>query len=126
MKTTAYAQKQTIAGHQVYPCTYGHIHWLKERKNPVMIQKGNIDDYALAEICYAFTSDSKSLQSTKGAQAKAKVTSFLMESTSRSLVALWVHASKEIETYFSSLTVPKKATSQAAKSRKPAALVRKR
>ena len=123
---TAYAQPQTIAGHKAYPCAYGHIHWLTERKNPVITQKGNVDDYALAEICFAFTTDPKMLQSIKGATAKARVTTFLMESTSRSLVALWTHASKEIEQYFASMTVPKKAPAQATKSRKPATPARKR
>jgi hypothetical protein len=123
---TAYAQPQTIAGHKAYPCAYGHIHWLTERKNPVMTQKGKVDDYALAEICFAFTTDPKTLQSIKGAAAKARVTTFLMESTSRSLVALWTHASREIEQYFSSMTVPKKAPAQAVKSRKPATRARKR
>ena len=122
----AYAQPQTIAGHKAHPCAYGHIHWLTERKNPVMTQKGNVDDYALAEICFAFTTDPKTLQSIKGAAAKARVTTFLMESTSRSLVALWTHASKEIENYFASMTVPKKAPAQVAKSRKPATRARKR
>jgi hypothetical protein len=122
----AYAAPQTIAGYKVYPCAYGHIHWLTERKNPIMTQKGNVDDYALAEICFAFTTDPKSLQAVKGAQAKARVTTFLMESTSRALVALWTHASKEIELYFSSMTVPKKAPAQASKSRKPATRARKR
>lgn len=124
---TAYATTQTVAGHKVWPCAYGHIHWLTERKNPVMTRKGKVDDYALAEICFAFTSDPKSLQSIKGALAKAKVTTFLMESTSKSLVALWTHASKEIESYFGSLAVPKKAPAQAlTKSRKPATRARKR
>lgn len=124
---TAYATPQTVAGHKVWPCAYGHVHWLTERKNPVISQKGKVDDYALAEICFAFTSDPKSLQSIKGAIAKARVTTFLMESTSRSLVALWTHASKEIEAYFGSLTVPKKAPAQALpKSRKPATRARKR
>ena len=123
---TAYATPQTVAGYKVYPCAYGHIHWLTERKNPVMTQKGKADDYALAEICFAFTTDPKSLQSIKGATTKARVTTFLMESTSRSLVALWTHASKEIESYFSSMTVPKKAPAQATKSRKPATRARKR
>ena len=122
----AYATPQTVAGHKAYPCSYGHIHWLTERKNPLMTQKGKVDDYALAEICFAFTSDPKSLQSAKGAAAKARVTTFLMESTSRSLVALWTHASKEIEQYFASMTVPKKAPVQATKSRKPATRARKR
>jgi hypothetical protein len=66
---TAYATPQTVAGHKVYPCAYGHIHWLTERKNPVMTQKGKADDYALAEICFAFTSDPKTLQGIKGAAA---------------------------------------------------------
>jgi hypothetical protein len=79
----AYATPQTVSGHKVYPCAYGHIHWLTERKNPVMTQKGNVNDYALAEICFAFTSDPKSLQGIKGAAAKARVTTFLMESTSK-------------------------------------------
>jgi hypothetical protein len=123
---TAYATPRTVASQKVYPCAYGHIHWLTERKNPVMTQKGNVDDYALAEICFAFTTDPKTLQGIKGAQAKARVTTFLMESTSRSLVALWTHASKEIESYFASMTVPKKAPAQATKSRKPATRARKR
>jgi len=123
---TAYATPRTVAGQKVYPCAYGHIHWLTERKNPVMTQKGKADDYALAEICFAFTTDPKTLQGIKGAQAKARVTTFLMESTSRSLVALWTHASKEIESYFASMTVPKKAPAQATKSRKPATRARKR
>jgi hypothetical protein len=91
-----------------------------------MTQKGNVDDYSLAEICFAFTTDPKSLQNIKGTQAKARVTTFLMESTSRSLVALWTHASKEIENYFSSMTVPKKVPGQAIKKRKPATRARKR
>ena len=107
----AYATPQTVASHKVYPCTYGHIHWLTERKNPLMTQKGNVDDYSLAEICFAFTTDPKSLQN--------------MESTSRTLVALWTHASKEIENYFSSMTVPKKAPGQALKKRKPATRAQK-
>lgn len=126
MKSTpAYATTQTVAGHKAHPCAYGHIHWLTERKNPVMTQKGNVDDYALAEICFAFTTDPKTLQSIKGAMAKARVTTFLMESTSRSLVALWTHASKEIENYFASMTVPKKAQAQALKKRKPATRAQK-
>jgi len=125
--TTAYATPQTVSGHKVWPCAYGHIHWLTERKNPVMTQKGKVDDYSLAEICFAFTSDPKSLQSIKGPMAKAKVTTFLMESTSRSLVALWTHASKEIEAYFSTMVVPKKATAQALpRKRKPATRAQKR
>lgn len=123
---TAYATTQTVSGHKVWPCAYGHIHWLTERKNPVMTRKGNVDDYSLAEICFAFTTDPKSLQSIKGAIAKARVTTFLMESTSKSLVALWTHASKEIESYFASMVVPKKAPAQAAKNRKPATRARKR
>jgi hypothetical protein len=122
----AYATPQIVSGHKVYPCTYGHIHWLTERKNPLMTQKGNVDDYSLAEICFAFTTDPKSLQNVKGAQAKARVTTFLMESTSKVLVALWTHASKEIENYFASMTVPKKVPAQAIKKRKPATRARKR
>jgi len=123
----AYATPQAIAGYKVYPCAYGHIHWLTERKNPVMTKRGKAGDYALAEICFAFTNDPKSLQSIKGAAAKARVTTFLMESTSRALVALWTYASKEIENYFASMTVPKKAPAQASKkSRKPATRARKR
>jgi hypothetical protein len=49
-----------------------------------------------------------------------------MESTSKVLVALWTHASKEIENYFASMTVPKKAPAQAIKKRKPATRARKR
>lgn len=122
----AYAQTQTVAGHKAWPCAYGHINWLTERKNPVLAQKGKVDDYALAEICFAFTNDPKTLQTIKGAAAKARVTTFLMESTSKSLVALWTHASKQIEEYFASMTVPKKAPAQATKSRKPATRARKR
>lgn len=123
---SAYAQPQTVSGHKAYPCAYGHIHWLTERKNPVMTQKGNVDDYALAEICFAFTNDPKTLQALKAATAKAKVTEFLMASSSKSLIALWTHASKEIESYFSSMVIPKKAPAQAVKSRKPATRARKR
>jgi len=123
---TAYSSPQTVAGHKVWPCAYGHIHWLTERKNPVMTQKGDVNDYALAEICFAFTTDPKTLQGIKGTQAKSRVTTFLIESTSKALVALWTHASKEIENYYASMTVPKKAPAQVTKSRNPATRVRKR
>lgn len=122
----AYATTQTIAGHTVWPCAYGHIHWLTERKNPLLTQKGNIDDFALAEICYAFTVEPKALQSVKGATAKSKINAFLMGATSGALIKLWTHASKEIEAYFASITTPKKDTPQAQKNRKPATQARKR
>ena len=125
-KDAAYAQSQTIGGVKVWPCAYGHIHWLTSRKNAVITQKGKVNDFVLAEVCFALTNDPKTLQSIKGVQAKSQITSFLMESTSKTLMALWTHASKEIESYFSSMAVPKKAKAQAVKNRKPATRVRKR
>jgi hypothetical protein len=122
----AYSTKKTISGYTVYPCTYGHIHWLMGQKNPVFTQKGKVDDYALAEICYAFTVEPSPLQSIKGAIAKKKVNDFLINSTTKPLMDLWKHAMQEIELFYDSMTVPKKAIPQVQKSRKPAISAKKR
>lgn len=122
---SAYSQPKTVAGHKVYPAAYGHINWIVGRKNPVMTGKGAVDDYALAEICFAFTQEPKSLQNITGANAKKRANDLLVESSPKTLIELWTYAAEQIEIYHKTLSFPKKAPAQ-SKNRKTANPARKR
>jgi len=118
------ATTKTIAGHKVWPVTHGHIIWLRDiRKNKIICGKAE-DDFAMAEICYAFTQAPLPLQRIVGTKAKTAVETLLIESTPAALISLFTYASEQLEIYLKTLTAPKKQPAEA--SRKPAARVRKR
>lgn len=105
-----------IHGTKVWPLAYGHRSWLIQRKNKVVLGSKNVDDYAIAEFCFAFTRDPLALQSIKGVAATKVVNDLLFSSSEAKLSALLKHAFEQVEIYQKTLSVPKKP--QAAKGRK--------
>lgn len=118
------AQPKTIHGVKVWPVTQGHIIWLREtRKNKILNGKDE-DDFAMAEICFAFTQDPLPLQRITGQAATKRVNDLLISSPVATLRALFTYAAEQLDIYIKTLAAPKKLPAQA--SRKPVARVRKR
>lgn len=118
------AQPKTIHGIKVWPVTPGHIIWLREtRKNKVLNGKPE-DDFAMGEICFAFTQDPLPLQRITGQVATKRVNELLIATPVATLRALFVYAAEQLDIYLKTLASPKKLPAQA--SRKPAARARKR
>lgn len=113
-----------VGGHKVYPITYGHIYWLNDIRKNKILQGKDENDFSMAEICFAFTQDSLSLQRLTGANATKRINALLMGSTATQLTSLFTYAAEQITIHIQTLISPKKA--QAQVSRKPAARVRKR
>mgnify|MGYP000166720174 CR=1 FL=1 len=118
------AQPKTIHGVKVWPVTQGHIIWLREtRKNKILNGKEE-DDFAMAEICFAFTQDPLPLQRITGQVAAKRINELLIASPVSTLRALFTYAAEQLDIYIKTLVSPKKLPAQA--SRKPAARARKR
>lgn len=118
------AQPKTLHGVKVWPVTQGHIIWLREtRKNKILNGKPE-DDFAMAEICFAFTQDPLQLQRITGQSATKRVNELLLSSPVATLRALFTYAAEQLDIYIKTLASPKKAPAQ--ESRKPAARARKR
>ena len=107
---------KTIHGVKVWPLAYGHRSWLITRKNKVVLGKDDVDDFHIAEFCFAFTKDPLALQSVKGASATKQVNDLLFSSSEAKLRALLKHAFEQVEIYQKTLVAPKKP--QAATGRK--------
>lgn len=122
--TAVMAITKTIHGVKVWPVTQGHIIWLREiRKNKILNGKPE-DDFAMAEICFAFTQDPLPLQRITGQAATKRVNELLISSPVATLRALFTYAAEQLDIYIKTLASPKKLPAQA--SRKPAARARKR
>ena len=123
-KKSLLATTKTVAGHKVHSIAYGHILWLRDVRKNKILTKSVEDDFAMAEICFAFTQDPLALQSFTGAKATKSVNDLLLSSSPATLESLFNHATEQITIYCKTLTSPKKAQAQA--NRKPVARRRKR
>lgn len=122
--SSAMATTKTVAGIKVYPVAYGHIYWLRDlRKNKILAGKDE-NDFAMAEICFAFTNDALSLQRLTGAPVTKRINDLLMGNSVATLSSLFEYAAEQLSIHIKTLVSPKKPTAQV--SRKPAARVRKR
>lgn len=115
-----------VAGHTVWPITYGHIVWLRDLRKNKFILKQTVEDFAIAEICFAFTQEPLALQSIKGATATKRINDLLLSTSPATLTALFTHAIEQFEIHAKTLTLPKKAQAAAPPRRKTAARARKR
>lgn len=122
-KESVTATTKTIAGIKVWPISYGHITWLRERKN-LLLTKGQASDASLAEICFAFTKDPVALQSVKGPAAIKAVNEMFLRTPISTMNSLFVYASDQIAIYLKTITSPKKAPER--QSRKTASRAKKR
>lgn len=118
------AQPKTIHGVKVWPVTQGHIIWLRETLKNKILNGKDEDDFAMAEICFAFTQDPLPLQRITGQAATKRVNDLLISSPVATLRALFTYAAEQLDIYIKTLAAPKKLPAQA--SRKPVARVRKR
>jgi hypothetical protein len=107
---------KTIHGTKVWPLAYGHRSWLIARKNKVVLGLKNVNDFSIAEFCFAFTKDALSLQNINGVSATKAINDFLFGSSEAKLAAILKHAFEQVAIYQKTMVAPKKA--QAAKSRK--------
>ena len=116
-KSAHYVTK-TVRGVKVWPVAYGHVSWLRERKNKAMAARVGLSDYDLAELSFAFTKSPIELQNFKGAKAKKAVNDFLLASSMETLTALYNHAIEQLVIFVQTLPTAKKKTTGSTRSPK--------
>lgn len=118
--TTARALSESVTDsprakgkHTLYPLSLGHLKWLTERGNKVLMGKPELSD--VIELCFAITSEPHALQSIKGAVATKEIEKFGNRLSSEDFGRLQSHAENELLKYAKTLTIPKKKENTVAR-----------
>lgn len=105
---TPLIEPKNISGIELYPATFGLISWLCDvRKNPaIMGSDFTLND--VAELCYAFSVPSETLDGLSAKSVKEEVKKFMHVMTPERFNAVQKHAEAEILKYFDTIISPKK------------------